>query len=91
MSSFLESCPLSYLITYSLTTTAIRSNRLCQLEALALRLGDAVLIESMAIAVKPLRINLGQQPVRGDFCEHVECMAQCFPCTFEAIQIANGR
>src|SRR5947207_12375329 len=70
---------------------AIGSNRLGQLEAFGLRFGEAILIETTAIAIKPSRIDLSQQPVGSHFCQDIEGMSQRFPYAFESIQITNGR
>src|SRR5258706_3832486 len=69
----------------------IGSNRLRQFEAFGLCLGEAILIETTAIAVKPFRIDLSQQPVGSHFRQDIEGMSQRFPCAFESIQITNGR
>jgi hypothetical protein len=65
---------------------AIGSNRLRQFEAFGLCLGEAILIETTARAVKPFRIDLSQQPVGSHFRQDIEGMSQRFPCAFESME-----
>ena len=69
---------------------AIGSNRLRQLEAFGLRFGEAILIEPMAIAVKPVFIDLPQKTLWGDFCQDIERMAQRLTGAFQSVQVTNG-
>jgi hypothetical protein len=69
---------------------AIGSNRLRQLEAFALRFGEAIFIEPMAITVKSVFIDLPQQPLWGDFCQDIERVAQRLTGAFQSIQVTNG-
>jgi hypothetical protein len=43
------------------------------------RMAEAILIEAATVALKPLLIDLRQQPIRSHFCRHIEGVAQRFP------------
>ena len=65
---------------------AIGSNHLRQRLAFALGLRKAILIKATAVALKPLRRDLSQEPVGSYLCQDIECMAKGLSNTFQPME-----